>query len=252
MTLPNMKEVEIPLLKAIESMGGEAKPNELYSKVTACFPQITSANLEETISRGINKWINRIQWARQSLVLKGELERYPRGLWRITEKGRERLKSEGIQPIEGAKVPPKSSLRTIREQAPEPLKPRRHDELKRKLVDIGKKLGYHTTTEESLSQYRPDVLWKRSSYKRDPCHVIEICGGGSLPKDFDSLNWARENLGARGILVTVDEADYNKAVQRFGNQSDIVVTKAETVDRLHELINVNLGLLKSIFDERIK
>ncbi|OGO00570.1 MAG: hypothetical protein A2Y59_00590 [Chloroflexi bacterium RBG_13_52_14] len=243
MTLPKMKEVEIPLLHAIESMGGEGKPQELYPKVTAYFPQITTADLGETISGGVNKWTNKIQWARQSLVLKGELERYPRGLWRITDKGKFRLKREG-RILKG-------DVKAIKEKVAKPLLSR-HEELKQKMVNIGMRLGYHTTYEERLSQYQPDVLWKRSPYKRDPCHVIEICGGGSLPKDFDSLNWARENLGARGILVTVDEADYNKAVQRFGNQSDIVVTKAETVDRLHELINVNLELLKSIFDERIK
>jgi hypothetical protein len=128
--------------------------------------------------------------------------------------------------------------------------PKRHDELKQKMVDIGKRLGYHTTTEESLGQYRPDVLWKRSPQRRDPCHVIEICAGGSLPKDFDSLNWAREDLEAKGILVTVDESDYHRAVQRFGNQSQIVVAKAETIDLVHDLINTALELLKSLFDER--
>jgi hypothetical protein len=131
---------------------------------------------------------------------------------------------------------------------PPPPPPKRHEELKQKLVEIGKDLGYHTSTEEG-PVYRHDVLWKRSPYRKDPCHVIEICGGGSLPKDFDSLNWARENLAAIGILVTVDEADYQKAVQRFGNQAQIVVAKAETVDRLHELITTNLEFLRVIFRE---
>ena len=247
MALPKQKEVEIPLLHSIEAMGGEVKPLEVYPKVTAYFPQITEDDLKETIAGGINKWTNRIQWARQSLVLRGDLERYPHGLWRITARGRQRLRAEGPMP-EGAEIPSKEAPKAIKEQATKLQPPKRHDELKQKLVEIGKELGYYTSTEEG-PVYRHDVLWKRSSYRKDPCHVIEICGGGSLPKDFDSLNWARENLAAIGILVTVDEADYQKAVQRFGNQAQIVVAKAETVDRLHELITTNLEFLRVIFRE---
>jgi hypothetical protein len=241
MALPKQKEIEVPLLRSIDAMGGEAKPQELYPKITANFPQITEYELRAPTADGIgNKWLNRIQWVRQKLVSKGELERYPRGIWRITAKGRERLSAEG--PL------PKGAPKVIREQATKLQPPKRHDELKQKMVEIGKELGYHTSTEEG-PVYRHDVLWKRSPYRKDPCHVIEICGGGSLPKDFDSLNWARENLAAIGILITVDEADYQKAVQRFGNQAQIVVAKAETVDRLHELITTNLEFLRVIFRE---
>jgi len=241
MALPKQKEIEVPLLRSIDAMGGEAKPQELYPKITANFPQITEYELRAPTADGIgNKWLNRIQWVRQKLVSKGELERYPRGIWRITAKGRERLSAEG--PL------PKGAPKVIREQPTKLQPPKRHDELKQKMVEIGKELGYHTSTEEG-PVYRHDVLWKRSPYRKDPCHVIEICGGGSLPKDFDSLNWARENLAAIGILITVDEADYQKAVQRFGNQAQIVVAKAETVDRLHELITTNLEFLRVIFRE---
>jgi len=241
MALPKQKEIEVPLLRSIDAMGGEAKPQEFYPKITANFPQITEYELRAPTADGIgNKWLNRIQWVRQKLVSKGELERYPRGIWRITAKGRERLSAEG--PL------PKGAPKVIREQPTKLQPPKRHDELKQKMVEIGKELGYHTSTEEG-PVYRHDVLWKRSPYRKDPCHVIEICGGGSLPKDFDSLNWARENLAAIGILITVDEADYQKAVQRFGNQAQIVVAKAETVDRLHELITTNLEFLRVIFRE---
>jgi len=91
MALPIQKDIELPLLLEIEAMGGEARPQDLYPRVTAHFPQITEADLKETITGGMNKWTNRIQWARQALVSKGELERYPRGVWRITEKGREKI-----------------------------------------------------------------------------------------------------------------------------------------------------------------
>lgn len=232
MTCPMQKDVEIPLLIEIEAMGGEVRPQDIYPSVTAHFPQITEADLRETIAGGGNKWKNRIQWVRQSLVSKKELERYPRGVWRITEKGRQRLSREGLK---GSESTPSKPL------------PSRHDELKQKMVDIGNKLRYSTGTEETCVGYRHDVLWKPGAYRKDPSHVIEICDGGSLPKDFDALSVANRELGAKGILVTVDDTDYAKAKQRFENQSDIAVVKAETVDRLHELMMTDLEFLRSIF-----
>ena len=237
MALPKQKDIELPLLIEIESLGGEANPQELYRRLKAHFPQIMEADLEQTISRGINKWTNRIQWARQSLVSKGELERYPRGIWKITEKGREHLRNQGLVPKGGG------------EEVAKELRPDRHTELKQKMVEIGTNLGYYTSTEEGYV-YRHDILWKRGQYKQDPGYVIEVCAGGSLPKDFDALNWANENLGAKGILVAVDEVDYRKAIQRFINQPNIVVVKAETVDRLHELMKTDLEFIKFIFTEK--
>ena len=242
MALPKKKGTELPLLREIEAVGGEAKPQTIYSKVTSHFPQITKEDLEETITVGINKWTNRIQWARQSLVLKGELERYPRGIWRITAKGRERLRAEG--------PPLKEASRVIKEQATKLQQPKRHEELKQKMVEIGKKLGYYVSAEEG-PEYRHDALWKITQYKT-PSHVIEVCEGGVLAKDFDSLNWARENWDARGILIVTDDKDFTKASRRLAGQPRIIAVKAETIDLLYELINADLELLKSIFGEHSK
>ena len=236
MTLPIQKEIEIPLLSVIDELGGEAKPRDIYPRVTAHFPQITEADLRETVAGKTNKWTNRIQWTRQKLVLKKELERYPRGVWKITQKGKERLREEGWYgyggPVTGAPKPLEVS--------------NRHGELKQKMVEIGKKLGYYTRTEEG-SVYRHDVLWKEGQYRQDPKFVIEICAGGSLPKDFDALNWAKESLKAKGILVAVEDADYRKAVERFKNQDEIVVVKAEVVDNVYELIDKNFKFLEALF-----
>ena len=242
MPLPNVKEIELPLLREIEAAGGEARPQTIYSKVTSHFYQITKEDLEETITGGINKWTNRIQWTRQRLVLSGELERYPRGIWRITAKGRERLRAEG--------PPLKEAPRVIKEQATKLQQPKRHEELKQKMVEIGKKLGYYVSAEEG-PEYRHDELWKITQYKT-PSHVIEVCEGGVLAKDFDSLNWARENWDARGILIVTDDKDFTKASRRLAGQPRIIAVKAETIDLLYELINADLELLKSIFGEHSK
>jgi len=243
MALPKKKETELPLLREIEAVGGEAKPQTIYSKVTSHFPQITKEDLEETITGGINKWTNRIQWARQSLVLKGELERYPRGIWRITAKGRQRLRAEG--------PPLKEAPRVIKEQATKLQQPKRHDDIKQKMISVGKKLGYHVSAEAG-ALYRHDVLWKQGAYK-SPCHVIEICEGGSLPKDFDALHWANDpkNWGAKGILIVTDDKDFEKAVKRFVGQAGLIVVKAETVDALCKIVDDNPEFLELIFSKEI-
>src|SRR5215212_9597978 len=89
--LPTQSEVELPLLKALVKSGGQGKPRAIYPIVTAAFPNITPEDLSETVSDGHSKWHNRIQWVRQRLVDRGEMESGGWGLWRISEKGKARL-----------------------------------------------------------------------------------------------------------------------------------------------------------------
>jgi restriction system protein len=92
--IPSQAEIEIPLLEAIESRGGEAPPSEIYPLVTAKFPQLTEADLNATLKDGRRKWINRIQWTRQGLITSGEIASPHRGVWTITDLGRRRIRSE--------------------------------------------------------------------------------------------------------------------------------------------------------------
>ena len=227
--LPPQKQIEADTIQVLNSLGGKARRKEAINALAKKW-QLTQEELGYHTPGGWVYYEHRIDGVAHKLRSEGRIVTDNDGLWQLLEG-------------KPGKLPIVSSLPPI---------PKRHDELKQKMIDIGKRLEYYTTTEESLGQYRPDVLWKPGTYMRDPCHVIEICAGGSLSKDFDSLNWSREKLRARGILVTVDESDYHKAEQRFSNQSNIVVAKADTIDRLHELIDSDLELLKSLFDERPK
>jgi len=92
MAIPSEKDIELPLLQEIEAAGGEAKPSDLYDKVAKHFPQLTLADQEARHPRsGLPIWRNRVQWARQHLVNKGEIDASTRGIWKITEKGRARI-----------------------------------------------------------------------------------------------------------------------------------------------------------------
>ena len=89
--LPTQREIEIPLLEVLVEIGGEGIPRDIYPLVTRKLPQITDEDLAERLPSGGSKWTNRIQWVRQRLVEKGEIDGSTPGVWRITEAGQERL-----------------------------------------------------------------------------------------------------------------------------------------------------------------
>jgi len=163
MSFPMQKDIEEPLLREIAQRGGEARPNELFEAVARHFPQLTEADLKIPHGAVYSPWSTRVHNVRAVLVHKGELNKSaPRGVWRITDKGRQRI---GLPPSAQTQVPPET--------------PPHHEVLKQKLVEIGKALGYHTSTEEVLGPvgHRHDVLWRPGPYKKDPSHVIEVCEG---------------------------------------------------------------------------
>jgi restriction system protein len=88
--LPSQREIEVPLLRVLVEISGEGIPRDIYPLVTEKFPQIVADDLAERLPSGGNKWTNRIQWVRQRLVEKGEIDGSTPGVWRITEAGRER------------------------------------------------------------------------------------------------------------------------------------------------------------------
>ncbi len=228
MAFPSYTQIMKALLEVLNDKGGEANCNDVIDELASRFG--LTPEEREIKDNGQYKFNHMCHTARVQLVRKEALATdSPRGIWSL------------------AKVDQWRQPSTTEREGSETLKKNLHDDLKQKMVDIGNKLRYNTSTEETCAGYRHDVLWKPGAYRKDPSHVIEICAGGSLPKDFDALSVANRELGAKGILVAVDDTDYVKAKQRFENQPDIVVVKAETVDRLHELMMTDLGFLKSIF-----
>lgn len=94
--MPKQRDMEIPLLKCIDEIGGRGQAKDIYPLVSRSFPNFTKADLDERLSSGGNKWKNRIQWVRQTLVSKGEISSPEYGIWAITEKGVHRLKRETV------------------------------------------------------------------------------------------------------------------------------------------------------------
>ncbi len=92
MSFPKQSEIELPLLKLLHQLGGKAEPKELYPKLRESFPQLTEDDLVARLpsSPSTFRWHNLVQWSRQKLVEKGELDGSKRGVWKLTARGRVR------------------------------------------------------------------------------------------------------------------------------------------------------------------
>jgi restriction system protein len=106
MAYPKLANIELPLLKALAELGGEARPRDVYPLVAKHFPELTPDELEERLPNypSTRKWSNLVQWARQRLVDAGHIDGSQRGIWKLTEAGHTRL----------AEVPPAGQGRRVR------------------------------------------------------------------------------------------------------------------------------------------
>ncbi len=115
--IPTPSECERPLLEALIELGGQAETKAVYPAVRKRLTSMTDAEATETLPSGEPKWINRVRWARLMLVKKGQMDSPARGIWRITDAGRERIaKSEAGQVAVGPEpevVPAVSAAPTL-------------------------------------------------------------------------------------------------------------------------------------------
>jgi restriction system protein len=51
-------EVELPLLQSLFDLGGQARPKDLYPRVTVKFPELTEEDLSITLKHGEKRWLN--------------------------------------------------------------------------------------------------------------------------------------------------------------------------------------------------
>jgi len=96
MPIPPGKDMQIPLLHLIHTMGGEVKPGEVYDRLADYFGLTEKDRQETKPSGGSRKFDNRVQWVRYYLCSQGFIDRSVRGIWKITEKGRRELSRLGL------------------------------------------------------------------------------------------------------------------------------------------------------------
>ena len=88
----------LPILQALDQMGGSGKVSEVLDKVGEIMrPILKNIDYDPLASNPDNpRWRNTAQWARNSMVNEeGYLKKdSPRGIWEISEKGRAFLKEQ--------------------------------------------------------------------------------------------------------------------------------------------------------------
>jgi len=85
---------ELPLLKSLVEIGGSIKlGNELY-KLVAEKMGFAGKQMESTSIKGPSKWVYDLQWVASDLRRRGEMDGSKKGVWKITDKGRERVRVE--------------------------------------------------------------------------------------------------------------------------------------------------------------
>jgi restriction system protein len=89
-----------PVLTALKQLGGSARPSEVCATVAQNM-KLRDAVLEETLESGQSRFENKIAFVRLYLVLTGYIDRSRRGVWTLTEKGRntDRLSDAEIQSL---------------------------------------------------------------------------------------------------------------------------------------------------------
>ena len=89
-----------PLLTALKSLGGSARPAEAKDAV-ADHLQLSGDVLEERLESGSSRFENQVSWARYYLARSGYIDSSRRGVWALTEKGRsvDALSEEQIEKL---------------------------------------------------------------------------------------------------------------------------------------------------------
>ena len=86
---------EIPILRALETMGGSGRVADVLDRVGAIVQgQLKPVDLDRLPSNDRQpRWRNTAQWSRLDMVKEGLLRAdSPKGVWEITEQGRARLR----------------------------------------------------------------------------------------------------------------------------------------------------------------
>lgn len=77
-----------PVLNALKCLGNSGRPAEVCAAVVRDMGLEGSPILEETLKSGVSKFENKIAWVRLYLVRARYIDRSQRGVWALTEKGR--------------------------------------------------------------------------------------------------------------------------------------------------------------------
>ena len=86
------EEYEVPILKILDAHGGRAPTREVLDELGEMLADRFMPTDQEKLASGDIRWRNRGQFVRLRLIERGDMVKgSPRGLWEITDQGRDRL-----------------------------------------------------------------------------------------------------------------------------------------------------------------
>lgn len=88
--MPQFVEYFGPVLRALDALGGSGRPREVADKVAEML-HLTPEQLQDAAPGKEPRFANRVAWARFYLVKAGFIDSSVRGVWQLTDVGRERL-----------------------------------------------------------------------------------------------------------------------------------------------------------------
>ena len=195
MSFPKQSEVELPLLKTLLELGGKAEPRELYSRLATIFPQLTQEDLTARMpsNPSILRWHNLVQWSRQKLVEKGDLDGSTRGIWKLTARGRARATGATSNSVEELLLAHQATLKDLVYE--------NESEVKRRIISELQNLGATDFEQFCMSflgplGYEQLHVTKRGADRGIDGHGLFRQGVVSICSAFQAKRW-RQNAVTR-------------------------------------------------------
>jgi hypothetical protein len=199
MPLPLSSNIETPILQELAAVGGTDDVRYLYVRLISYFPSLSDAEISAIKSGEQRFWKKSVQKAGKILDENKMIQR-ERGVWKLTEKGRQSvaLETEGIIFTSAKKNTASLS----------------HKEIQSMLVEIGEILGFFGETEY---QYY-DVVWRETPSSQRLSHVFEVQSKGNIDSAFAKLKRAYDAQRSKIFLILDTERDANRAGKSLAHE----------------------------------
>jgi hypothetical protein len=228
MSLPQISNIEIPILQEIVATGGTDDVRFLYNRLIGYFPQLSDSEISE-IKNGTNQnWRKAVQKAGKFLDEKNYIRR-SRGLWSITDKGESVVNQE----VSGFILHETKKIEIT------------HLNVQEMLVEIGENLGFYAVKE--FEYY--DVIWRETVKSPRISHVFEVQSKGNIDSAFAKLKRAYHNQRTKPFLVIASEKDFNRARKSLSLEfqdveSTLAILSFAQIKKVHQNLQNIAEILK--------
>jgi len=205
------KDMEIPLLRTLVQLGGSVKAGpELYEAVAKTL-RLHDEDREFDTVHGKEGWIYELQWVRYNLVQRGEIDGSKRGVWTITDKGRDRLREEDLKTEPPTLISETASVYTPAPEEDQGVSDKdasQHTYAQWLLVKLGKALGCDVW----VAKNDRGKSWNNESLETLAISEIPSLGFDPITHkivEFIDVIWLREGLVQHAFEIEITTSIYS-------------------------------------------